>query len=133
MSDASILTSTKKVLGITEADEVFDQDIIMHVNSVFSTLKQYGIGPDDGFEIEDKVPTWADFIGPNKAFNFVKSYVALRVRLLFDPPTTSYLIQAYKEQAAEFEWRISTEREQHEWVNPNPAPVTESIIDGGTP
>jgi hypothetical protein len=129
----SILTDTKKALGIVEADTVFDSDIVMHINSVFSILKQYGVGPDDGFEIGDKVPTWADFIGPNKAFNFVKSYMYLKVRLLFDPPNTSYLIQSCKEQAAEYEWRISTEREQNEWVNPNPAPVTESVIDGGTP
>lgn len=131
---SSILTSIKKVLGITEADTVFDPDIIMHINSVFSTLKQYGVGPDDGFAIEDKVPTWADFIGPNKAFNFVQTYVALKVRLIFDPPGTSYLIAAYKEQAAEFEARISIERELHQWVNPNPAPASQLvIIDGGEP
>lgn len=130
----SILTDTKKLLGIVEGDTVFDLDIIMHINSVFSTLKQYGVGPDDGFEIEDDDPTWADFFGPNKAFNFVKSYVFLKVRLLFDPPTTSYLITACKEQAAEFEARISIEREQHEWINPNPEPVNEdTVLDGGTP
>lgn len=130
---SSILTDTKKLLGIVEADTVFDVDIILHINSIFSTLKQYGIGPDDGFEIEDDEPTWADFIGPNKAFNFVKSYVFLKARLLFDPPTTSYLIAAYKEQAAEFEARISIERELNEWINPIPVPVIELIIDGGTP
>lgn len=130
---ASILTSIKKVLGITEADTVFDADVIMHINSIFSTLKQFGIGPDDGFEIEDEEPTWADFIGPNKAFNFVKSYIFLKVRLLFDPPTTSYLITAYKEQAAEFEARISLEREARDWVNPNPEEIPVLVIDGGTP
>lgn len=131
---ASILTSVKKICSIAEADTIFDPDIIMHINSVFSTLKQFGIGPDDGYSIEDKTPTWDAFIGPNKAFNFVQSYVSMRVKLLFDPPTTSYLITAVKEQIAEFEWRISTEREQRDWVDPNPVIVTDDqIIDGGTP
>lgn len=131
---SSILTDTKKALGIASVDTVFDPDITMHINSVFSTLKQYGVGPDDGFEIEDDGATWADFIGTNKAFNFVKSYIYLKVRLLFDPPATSYLISAFKEQAIEFEARISIEREQHEWVNPNPLPVNEdTVLDGGTP
>ena len=128
---SSILNDIKKALQVLPEDTTYDLDIIMHINSVFSTLKQYGVGPEDGFEIEDDTATWADFIGPNKAFNFVKSYMFLKVRLLFDPPTTSYLISAYKEQAVEFEARISIEREMHEWVNPNPAPVTESVIDGG--
>lgn len=130
----SILTSVKRALDIVEADTVFDQPIIMHINSVFSTLKQYGVGPDDGFEIEDSTPTWDAFIGPNKAFNFVKSYMFLKVRLLFDPPGTSYLINAYKESAAEFEARISIERELRDWVNPNVGPeLADVVIDGGTP
>lgn len=130
----SILTDTKKVLGIAEAETVFDVDVMMHINSVFSTLKQYGVGPEDGFEIEDDTLTWADFIGPNKSFNFVKSYMYLKVRLLFDTPGTSYLIAAYKEQAAEFEARISIERERTQWVDPNTEEIPEdSVIDGGTP
>ena len=133
MSD-SILNSIKKVLNLSEDDTTFDADVLMHINSTFSTLKQLGVGPEEGFAIEDAVPTWDAFFGDNLSFNFIKSYVYLRVRFLFDPPQTSYLIQAMKEERQEFEHRILTERERTEWVNPNPAPVDEiSVIDGGEP
>jgi hypothetical protein len=128
MSD-SILISTKKALGL-EADYTdFDADIIMHINSVFSTLNQLGIGPDDGFVIEDAVAVWADFLALDLRFNAVKTYMYLRVRLIFDPPSTSYLIDAIKEQIKEQEWRLSTVREGDEWTAP-PVPVPE-VIDGG--
>ena len=114
----SILTSVKKNLGIEEDDESFDADIILFINGVFSTLNQLGIGPDDGFSIEDDTSTWDAFFGTNEKFNSVKTYVYLKVRLLFDPPQTSYLIEALNQQARELEWRLSVLREETEWVSP---------------
>lgn len=102
----SILESTKKVLGIDNDYKTFDQDIIMHINSVFATLHQIGVGPVDGFAIENDGPEWKDFIGLDKTINSVKTYVYLKVRLLFDPPTTSFAIAAMEKQATEFEWRL---------------------------
>jgi hypothetical protein len=119
----SILTSVKKILGIAEDYEAFDVDILMHINSVFSTLNQLGIGPADGFMIEDASATWDDFIPDDPRFNSVKTYVCLRVRLLFDPPTTSYLITALENQFRELEWRLNVVREGDSWTDPDPAPV----------
>jgi hypothetical protein len=110
MSD-SILTSTKKILGIDEDYTVFDVDITMHINSVLSTLNQLGIGPVEGFEIFDKTATWDQFLDDYKTLNAVKSYMYLRVRLLFDPPTTSYMITAMEKQILEQEWRLNVVRE----------------------
>lgn len=103
----SILTSTKKVLGIDESYDVFDTDITMHINSVFSTLQQLGVGPSSGFSIEDETATWEDFIGTSTVINNVKSYMCLRVRLLFDPPATSFALDAITSQVKEFEWRLN--------------------------
>lgn len=103
----SILTSTKKILGVEADYTAFDLDILTHINSVFSTLTQLGVGPVDGFMIEDDTAEWASFIGDNKLINSVKTYTYLRVRLLFDPPTTSYLITALENQVKELEWRLN--------------------------
>lgn len=114
----SILTSTKKVLGIADDYVVFDPDIIMHINTVFTTLNQLGLGPDIGFSIEDDTATWDAFLDGNLNYNSVKTYVYLRVRLLFDPPTTSYLITSMKEQVQELEWRLNIQREGTSWTPP---------------
>lgn len=110
MSD-SILTSTKKVIGIDAAYTAFDEDIIMHINSAFSTLNQLGIGPVDGFAIVDATATWASFLNGNNRFNSVKTYVYMNVRMVFDPPTTSYFLTALQEQIKETVWRLSALRE----------------------
>lgn len=107
----SILTSTKKILGIAEEYTAFDQDILVHINTAFSVLHQMGIGPANGFMIEDEGSEWTEFIGNDYALNMVRSYVFLKVRMLFDPPTTSFLLDAMEKQVQEFEWRISTHRE----------------------
>lgn len=123
--EQSILTSTKKILGIAEDYTVFDLDIITHINSAFSTLTQLGVGPADGFMIEDESALWTDFDPVDDHFNYnsVKSYVFLKVKQLFDPPTTSYLISATEQQIKELEWRLNTYREDSEWVDPEPPPV----------
>lgn len=130
---SSILTSVKKTLGIAEEYTAFDEDVLMHINSVFSTLNQLGIGPAEGFEIVDKTAVWSDFLGTDKRLNSVKTYMYLSVRLLFDPPATSYLISAMERQVEQIGWRLNVQREETAWVDPNPVVLTDSIYDGGTP
>lgn len=109
--EQSILKSVKKILQIDESYTVFDLDIITHINSVFSTLHQLGVGPQSGFMIEDATSEWDEFLGASPVLNSVKTYVYLRVRLLFDPPETSYHIDAIKDQVKELEWRINMQYE----------------------
>lgn len=117
----SILDSTKKVLGIDPSYTAFDVDITMHINSTFSKLHQLGIGPVEGYMIESNADNWVDFLGANAmTLNNVKSFMYLSVRLLFDPPATSYAIAAFERQLEELAWRISTRREEveHPWIPP---------------
>lgn len=102
----SILTSTKKLLGITEEYTHFDNDLIMHINSVFLNLNQIGVGPEEGFLIEDKSAEWADFIEDSVLLQAVKSYMYLKVKLLFDPPLSSAVIESSNRMIAEYEWRL---------------------------
>ena len=114
----SILNSTKKILGIDSSYTAFDQDIIMHINSTFATLHQLGVGPVEGFMISNSTPVWNDILDSDLRLNSVKSYVYLRVRLLFDPPSTSYAMSAIQDQITELGWRISTYREEAGWTPP---------------
>lgn len=111
----SILNGTKKVLGIDPDYDVFDADILMHINSVFATLDQLGIGPEGGFAIEDEYATWSTFLGGDKRLNSVKTYLYLRVKMVFDPPATSFVLQAMKEQIQEHEWRLNVYQEGQNW------------------
>jgi hypothetical protein len=124
----SILLSTKKTLGLAEDYTAFDQDIIMHINTVFTFLTQLGVGPIEGFMIEDASDVWDDF-STDFRLNSIKSYVYLRVRLLFDPPATSFLLAAVQEQIKELEWRINVFRE----LAIDPRTIYSDTIDGGTP
>ena len=112
--DDSILTSVKKVLGIPSDYEHFDRDILLHLNTVMSILNQLGVGPEEGFIVENDSTLWSDLfdgdIDTNKMM-YVKSYVCLRVRLLFDPPTSSGAIDAMERQMRELEWRITVTRD----------------------
>lgn len=105
----SILDSIKKAIGITPEDKSFDPDLIMHINSEFAKLSQIGCGPEEGFSISGSNSIWNDYLSDQKTLNFVQSYMAIRVRLLFDPPTNSSIAQALKASADEYEWRISVE------------------------
>ena len=107
----SILTSVKKMLGITEEYEQFDADIIMHINTVFMILTQLGVGPETGFYIEDDTATWEDFLKDPTKLQMVKSYMYLKVRLLFDPPASSVLMEQYKESIKELEFRLGIKYE----------------------
>lgn len=107
----SILTSIKKLLGITEEYEHFDSDLIMHINSVFMILTQLGVGPSRGFSISDKMATWEDFIPSGANIEAVKSYVYMKVRLLFDPPQSSAVMESMNRMISELEWRLNVEAE----------------------
>ena len=104
----SILTSIKKMLGISEEYTHFDADLIMHINSVFSILKQLGVGPEEGFFIEDKNAYWEDFVSiDDTELQSIKSYIYLKVKLLFDPPTSSTVMESTNNLIREFEWRLN--------------------------
>lgn len=104
----SILTSIKKMLGIAEENTDFDADIIMHINSVFTTLTQLGVGPSEGFYIETKDDIWEDYISDYIKLQAVKTYIYLKVRLLFDPSSLgSSTLAAYERQIQELEWRLN--------------------------
>jgi hypothetical protein len=119
--ETSILIGTKKILGLAEDYTAFDHDVITHINTAFSTLTQLGVGPAAGFMIEDETAVWTDFITDSDLqYNSVKTYVYLRVRMLFDPPSTSFVIAALNEQIKELEWRLNVHREETGWVDPDP-------------
>lgn len=105
--EESILTSVKKMLGITESYTDFDIDIMMHINSVFMILTQLGVGPSSGFSITDKNSVWSEFLQKESNLEAVKSYVYLKVRLLFDPPLSSAVIESMNRLISELEWRLN--------------------------
>ena len=108
----SILSSVKKLLGIGEDSSDFDADIILHINSVLAILQQLGIGPEDGFSIDDETATWADYLGDDyRHLNMVKSYVHAKVRILFDPPVSSAVMDSLNRVCSEFEWRANVAAE----------------------
>lgn len=110
----SILTSIKKMLGIADEYEHFDTDLIMHINSAFSILTQLGVGPANGFMIKDKTAVWEDFISDEAKLMLVKSYMLLKVKLLFDPPLSSAVLECYKKQIEEYEWRLNVAAENND-------------------
>ena len=106
----SILMSTKKMLGGLEPNEEspFDQDIIMQINGVFSVLQQLGVGPLDGFSIQDSAAQWTDFVTDTTLLNMVKPYMFARVKLGFDlSSTSSAVVTALQNQVSEFEFRMN--------------------------
>lgn len=105
----SILTSIKKMLGIVEEYEQFDSDIITHINSVFSILHQLGVGPNKMFRIKNKDAKWDEFINDESVLELVKTYMFMKVKLMFDPPLSSAVIECYKAQINEYEWRLNVE------------------------
>lgn len=107
----SILTSIKKLLGIAEEYEQFDTDLIIHINSAFSTLTQLGIGPEEGFFIEDETATWSNYIQDNNMLGHVKTYVFLKTKVLFDPPTSATILEAYNRSIIELEFRLTVTRD----------------------
>ena len=117
---ASILDSTKKRVNIDASYTAFDEDILVEINSAFDTLTQIGIGPVEGFQIEDADATWDDYVTagvPALHLSSVKTYIALKVRQVFDPPQSSYAVSAMERQIQELEWRLNTTREADIYVS----------------
>ena len=104
--EGSILQEIKKLLGISPDEECYSLDIIIHINSAFSTLTQLGVGPKEGFEIKGDNEVWGDFVTDITQLNFIKNYIYLKTRMLFDPPSTSFVLEAMKNQISEYEWRL---------------------------
>ena len=123
----SILTSTKQILGVSEDYDAFDLDILTHINSSLAIASQLGVGPD-GFMIEDDRPEWSSLQIPQEQINLLRSYVFLRVRMLFDPPTTSFHLDVMKSQIQEFEYRLSYFREGY--MVPDETDVGEEVEFG---
>lgn len=103
----SILTSIKKMLGITEEYTQFDTDLIIHINSVFAILYQLGVGPGYAYSISGPDNTWDEFLNDQAKLELVKSYMYLKCRLIFDPPTIGTVMESMNRQIAEFEWRLN--------------------------
>ena len=107
----SILTSIKKLLGMTADYTHFDTDVIIHINTVFMTLHQLGVGPEEGFKIEDDTAVWEDYIEEDDNLEAVKTYIYLKVKLVFDPPSSSAVMEANKQMIQELEWRLNVQAE----------------------
>lgn len=115
----SILTSVKKTLNLAADYTAFDQDIVLHINSVLADLHQIGVGPPEGFQITGPDEEWVQFLSNDMTVANVKTYVSLRLKLLFDPPESSYALASFQEQINKAEWRISERREiLHPEVSP---------------
>lgn len=110
----SILDTVKKMLGVQHNYEHFDSELILHINSVFMVLNQLGLGPSAGFFIADYTSKWNQFLDYSTNFEAVKNYTYLRVRILFDPPSSSFVLDAMERQIKEFEWRLKLQMERKE-------------------
>lgn len=127
----SILTSIKKMLGIGESYEHFDTDIIMHINSVFMDLNQLGVGPSNGFVITDEDDIWSDYIEDMTLLQAVKSYMYLRVKLLFDPGSIgSSTLAAYERQIQQWEWRLNVKAETVDFEERPTTPAIPNTVSG---
>lgn len=108
-NNASILNTIKKLVGVEKDYDAFDTDILVAINGAFMILNQLGVGPEHSFSIDNDEPTWADFSSDISMMELVKNYIYLRVRLLFDPPSTGVLHEAMERQISEFEWRLTVQ------------------------
>lgn len=112
-SNEKILTSIKKLLGIYEENTDFDTDILIHINSVITILNQLGVGPTEGFTVDENTE-WSDYISDNSKLNSVKSYIYLKVKMVFDPPMSSAIRDANVQMIDELEWRLNLYHESNE-------------------
>ncbi len=114
--EESILKTIKEALGIVDDYTAFDSQIIMHINSVFMILNQIGIGPEGGYQIQDKADAWSEFIVKSdwdgELFNLVKTYIAIKVKMIWDPPSSNALLDVYQRQIDEFEYRLNLRSEE---------------------
>lgn len=108
----SILKTTKTALGLADDYDAFDSELIIHINSVLADMNQLGVGPLEGFTIENDEATWEDFMGADKRYSAAKSYMYFAVRMLFDQPSTAHAISAYQKEIEKMEWRLNIQREE---------------------
>lgn len=111
--ETSILNSIKSAAGVNLEDSAFDDELILHTNSVFMILRQIGVGPETPFSIEDDSAEWTDFTEDESLLPLIRGYVTLKVRLLFDPPTSSAFMTSLTETIAEYEWRLNIEADEY--------------------
>lgn len=110
----SILATIKKMLGLDDEYTPFDMDIVVHINAAFMTLCQMGVGPKDGFEVRNYEQTWDDFLINHVMLGAVKTWVYLQVKMAFDPPTNSFVMDAMKTQSDQILWRLNVQAESVE-------------------
>lgn len=103
----SILNTIKQMVGVEQDYDAFDMDLVVDINSAFYSLRQLGVGPTEGFTISDDVAKWNDFVEDKSLLGLVKTYIYLKVRMLFDPPTNSFLTSSIEKQISEYEWRLN--------------------------
>lgn len=106
MEDSILMTIRKLVCGNANADH-FDTDLLVHINTCFSILNQLGVGPENGFVVTDETQSWSSYIADNRVLNMVKTYVTLKIKVVFDPPLTSSVLEAMNKQISELEWRLN--------------------------
>lgn len=116
VNNDSILMSVKRMLNVDPEEQAFDMEIGTHINGVFMTLWQLGIGPDDGFSVRDADTQWTDFSNDKTLVETLKEYVYLKVRMIFDPPASSIVADAYNSRISELEWRLNIQAEKS-WKN----------------
>ncbi len=116
----SILDTVKQALGVESSYNGFDVNILLDINSALGNLNQLGIGPAEGFVVTDQSQTWAQFLGSSIKLETVKSYILYKVRLSFDPPSNSFLVDSIQKQIQELEWRLMVQEDP-----PPPEPVPE--------
>lgn len=109
----SILNTVKQMCNVAQFDEAFDGDLIVYINSVFTILNQLGVGPKDGFSITDDTTTWDDYLSGDISIELVKSYVPMKVKLMFDPPQNGSALENLKELVAESEWRLNVAKDRY--------------------
>ena len=108
----SILTTIKKQLGLEEEYEAYDQDILLLINSTFLNLNQINVGPKDGFHVNGNDEVWTDFLPEGPTLDAAKAYIYAKVRIIFDPPSSSFVLEAYNKQIAELEWRMMAQNDE---------------------
>ena len=106
MQDSILMTIRKLVCGDPYADH-FDSDLLVHINACFSILNQLGVGPENGFVVTDETQSWSSYSGNDLILNMVKTYVTLKVRVIFDPPLTSSVLEAMNKEISQLEWRLN--------------------------
>lgn len=106
--DASILLTIKKLLGLSDDFDCYDLDVIIHINTAFATLTHLGVGPSSGFRITGDLETWEMFVADLTQLEMVKMYIYMKTRVLFDPPSSSFVLDAMNKSIAEYEWRLNS-------------------------